>query len=275
MGMTLLSNRTDCIFHEYNGLVEEKKEYFRVETPSNPTFWFGNLLIWKKAPRKGDFEKWIRMHREEFGDKLKHVTFSWDEEIRGDLECFETAGFKVNDDVALTLRDECLFDGDNPNVEVRRIVDEAGWEECLQLQIKMDQGPGGIIDEGGAFRRRQVDCFKRLTADGRGNWWGGYIDGKLATTMGLFFDEKEEVGRFQNVLTLPEFRRQRAAATVLAEMSRCAFKEGRAKELVIHTGAEEDNVALGLYTLIGYERRQKNYGMSVLKTHEELLRGNG
>ena len=91
--------------------------------------------------------------------------------------------------------------------------------------------------------------------------------------MGLFFDGEGKLGRFQNVLTVPRFRRRRAAATLLAEISKRAFEEERAEELVIQTGAEEDNVALGLYSLVGYERRQKNFGMSVKKTHEELLAG--
>jgi len=270
--MKLLSNRTDCIFHKYSGLVEEKEEYYRIETPSNPTFWFGNLLIWKSAPKKGEFEKWIRVHREEFDETLNHVTFSWDEEFRGDLTDFEKADFRVNEDVALTLQDEILFVGDNQKVKVRKVLAESEWEECLQSQLRVDQETREIEDANGEFRKRQIDCYKRLTADGRGNWWGGYIDGKLATTMGLFFDEEGEVGRFQNILTVPEFRRQRAAATLLAEVSRRAFMEQRAKQLVIHTGADEDNAALGLYALVGYQRHQTSFGMTTTKTHDELVK---
>ncbi|MEM9158933.1 MAG: hypothetical protein AAGB46_07755 [Verrucomicrobiota bacterium] len=119
--MKLLANRTDCIFHEYNARIDEREEYWRIETPSNPTFWFGNYLIWKRASGLGDFETWIRAHREEFGDRLDRVTFAWDESDRGVVGDFEKAGFQVNNDVELTLSGGCDFAGSNPEVLVRSI----------------------------------------------------------------------------------------------------------------------------------------------------------
>jgi hypothetical protein len=36
---------TDSIFHQLTGIVEEKNEYFVVRNPNNPTYYWGNLLL--------------------------------------------------------------------------------------------------------------------------------------------------------------------------------------------------------------------------------------
>jgi hypothetical protein len=48
---------TDCILHKIHGVVEEKKDYFLIRTPSNPTYFWGNLIVFKSAPVAGCFDE--------------------------------------------------------------------------------------------------------------------------------------------------------------------------------------------------------------------------
>ena len=47
-----LGYRTDCVILHYNGQIEEKEDYYVIRTPSNPTYYWGNFLLYKFAPKK-------------------------------------------------------------------------------------------------------------------------------------------------------------------------------------------------------------------------------
>src|SRR5579862_5747186 len=60
--------------------LERGKDYWVVHSPGNPTFWWGNFLIFDEAPGVGDGERWERVFVEEFAERpdVTHRTFAWD-----------------------------------------------------------------------------------------------------------------------------------------------------------------------------------------------------
>ncbi|MDB2499630.1 hypothetical protein N9X40_02120 [bacterium] len=84
---------TDCIFHKLNGIIEKKEDYILIKTPSNPTYYWGNLLHFQQAPKRGSFARWMDYFKKEFGKNCIHVTFAWDEEAKGEIKDFLAAGF--------------------------------------------------------------------------------------------------------------------------------------------------------------------------------------
>ncbi|MEX2130832.1 MAG: hypothetical protein WD772_05050, partial [Pseudohongiellaceae bacterium] len=80
MNIQNLGYRTDCIFHKYNGEITERENYFLIRTPANPTFHWGNLLLFKTAPSPGDYRDWMQAHAAEFGPEPEFTTFGWDTE---------------------------------------------------------------------------------------------------------------------------------------------------------------------------------------------------
>jgi len=108
--------RTDCIFHECNGVIEEKEDYFVIRTPANPDFWFGNFILFRAAPEKDDFGDWLRIHDLEFGESLKHVVFGWDSEVQGSTREFEDHGFRLVREVGLRMGEY------KPSSKINRLV---------------------------------------------------------------------------------------------------------------------------------------------------------
>ncbi len=56
--------------------VARRDGYWAVHSPSNPTYWWGNLLLFDDAPGPGDGERWARLFAAEFARDLRELGFS-------------------------------------------------------------------------------------------------------------------------------------------------------------------------------------------------------
>jgi RimJ/RimL family protein N-acetyltransferase len=257
-----LSYRTDFIFHRLNGEIEEHETFWVVRTPSNPDFWFGNLILFKTAPQAGDYARWMQEHAMVWGDSLNHVTFGWDEEREGEVTPFLDAGFIRSHGVVLTLDQLPSDPRINPNLEVRPLSSPAEWESNLALQTEVDSEDYDYPGDHETYRRRRFASYQRLVAEGHGYWWGAFQDGQLVGSMGLYFDETREVGRFQNVATRASHRRQGVCRSLLTAASEDAFSQVGAQRLVIVTGIEDEReAAREAYRNFGFHMHSQTYAI--------------
>ena len=51
--------RTHLIFARFDGEVADRGDHVVVRTPHNPTYWWGNFLLYELPPREGDAASWI------------------------------------------------------------------------------------------------------------------------------------------------------------------------------------------------------------------------
>lgn len=58
MEINSLGRRTDLIFSKFSGSVHDRGSYTVIKTPSNPGYHWGNYLIFDKAPKGGDLQRW-------------------------------------------------------------------------------------------------------------------------------------------------------------------------------------------------------------------------
>ena len=79
-----LGYRTDLIFPRFDGQLLDRADYLVILTPSNPTFYWGNFILFPDPPGEGDFEKWKGLFAREVAARLpvKHLAFGWDT-VRG------------------------------------------------------------------------------------------------------------------------------------------------------------------------------------------------
>ena len=70
MELHSLCRKTDFIVNRFEGEVTDRGDYIVVKTISNPTFHWGNYIIFSKAPKDGDCEKWQAIYRKEFHEKV-------------------------------------------------------------------------------------------------------------------------------------------------------------------------------------------------------------
>ncbi|MDG2167065.1 MAG: GNAT family N-acetyltransferase [Opitutales bacterium] len=254
---------TDCIFHKLNGIIEKKEDYILIKTPSNPTYYWGNLLHFQQAPKRGSFARWMDYFKKEFGKNCIHVTFAWDEEAKGEIKDFLAAGFDWNEQIVLHLDEPQLDFELNKDVDVRPISTEEDWRAVIDLQIQMndqEKTPGFI-----EFKEKAFATIRNNQEQGYGSWWGAFLNGKLVGDMGLFFDDDNGIGRFQIVETRPDFQNRRICKTLLKSVITHAIEVRGISTLVIVT--ESNNHARHVYRSCGFADHSKQCGVCLAKRY--------
>lgn len=260
LGITNPVYQSDCIFHEYNGEIIERDDYCVIQTPSNPDFYFGNLILFRSTPKNGDMKRWSQIHQAEFGDTLKHTTFGWDSEDPGDTREFEEDGYRLSKDIGLSLTEYRQCPRINDEIECKKITTDREWAASTGLMVSADDKDFSFGDTR-QFRGNQERAYRKMVSDGRGDWWGAFLDEEIAGSMGLFFDTDRYLGRFQNVSTAFSHRRKGICTTLLDTVCRHAFEEVGAKKLMICTDDEDDNPARQVYKNYGFTDGVPSYGL--------------
>jgi hypothetical protein len=249
---------TDSIVHAFCGVIEEKASCHVIRTPSNPTYYWGNLLVLNTHPLAGDFDLWMAMSEREFDSAPGHTTFGWDTNQPGETSQFTDRGFELESNVVLELDElknpRCFHD----NLEMRSIQSDEDWKVVTELQIEC-----GYSTEHGdlsGFRRFKELCMKnyrRMHDAGRGDWWGAFLDGELVGDLGLYFTEDKKIGRFQSVETAAPYRCQGVCSTLLFRVCEHALVDS--VRLIIVT--ESDSKPESLYRSLGFEFHSRQYGV--------------
>src|SRR6202012_2839935 len=68
-------------------VVRRRDGYLVVRSPTNPTHYWGNLLVFDEAPAPGEGERWEALFADDFADepRVAHRPFTWDrtDDFRG------------------------------------------------------------------------------------------------------------------------------------------------------------------------------------------------
>lgn len=253
-----LGFRTEMIFHRFDGIVLDRGEYLVVKTPSNPSFYFGNLLLMFEAPRLGTLEKWKKLFRKEFEDmpEIKHFTFLWDSpsEGIGDVTELGMEGFRVDFSVVLTARSVHEPKKSNSRVQVRPISTGSEWREIIEAQI-LSKSADFTEEAYRSFKEKQMARYKAMSEQGLGHWFGAYLDGKLVGDLGVYRDGT--VGRFQSVETHPDYRRLGVCGRLVFEAAKFGLEQMSLTELVMV--ADENYHAAKIYESVGFVPTMKEY----------------
>jgi ribosomal protein S18 acetylase RimI-like enzyme len=253
-----LAYRTDLIFPRFDGVVLDKGDYLVVKTPENPSFMWGNFLLFPHAPTQGDLERWRDLFRQEFGMGPRHMAFGIDE--TGDrpagLEPFAQAGFSLDESVVLATdaaREPPKLNGE---ATVRPLRSPSEWDAALENQLRY-RPPSFEEASYCTFKTKQMQRYRRMAEAGLGHWFGAFVDGVLAADLGVFVENG--LARYQSVGTRPEYRRRGLAGTLVyraAEYMRAHFG---AHTLVIV--ADKGSVAADIYRSVGFDDVEKQYGL--------------
>jgi ribosomal protein S18 acetylase RimI-like enzyme len=100
---------------------------------------------------------------------------------------------------------------------------------------------------------------RALAGAGHGAWFGAFLDGQLASQLGVFSDRRG-IARYQEVATHPDARRQGLAATLLGHAARYATGHLAATTLVIV--ADPGESAIGVYRGVGFADRETEVSVS-------------
>jgi ribosomal protein S18 acetylase RimI-like enzyme len=251
MQVRSLGYRTDLFFVAFDGEVIDRGDYVVARSPLNPTHYWGNLLVFPRAPLPGELAAWRERFAAEVGrpPTTEHVSLALDlpEAEVGDLTRVMEPGFEAVRSVVLTSREPCFPSEWPEGIEVRALSGDDDWKQALENQVACRDARHEL--EGyRLFKRRQLDRYRRMIGAGLGTWFGAFEGERLVGDLGLF--AREGVGRFQAVGVHPDFRRRGICRAMLHHASRYGFERLGAEVLVIV--ADPDYHAARLYESSGF-----------------------
>ncbi len=262
-----LGRRTDLIFAKFSGSVIDNCSYTLIQTPSNPGYHWGNYIVFDHAPQNGSLKKWTELFNKEFGyySEPHHYVFTWDTgaDNKGDHQEFLDANFELDSATVLTSMKLNPPPHINDHVQVRRISSDKDWAEVIQLQT-LCADPKFMNDYYEQFKQRQMASYRKMSEAGMGSWFGAFMDGKLVGDLGIFYEGN--VGRYQNVGTHPDHRRQGICGTLVYQTGLLAFEEFGVDHLVME--ADIDYHAARIYESVGFKRNEVNHALSWWKGKE-------
>jgi ribosomal protein S18 acetylase RimI-like enzyme len=227
------------------GRVTDRGDYIVVETPDDPSYYFGNLLVLPAAPQAGEVAHWTRKFAEELGKNpaIQHVALRWDG-IHGDLGAaaeLRAAGFELETSVVM-IADQVTA----PAVPGLR---ELAADE-LAATAELAWAIGDRHDESyRAFLNRRAAWHQRLVGARLARFWGVFDGRELVASAGLV--PLATVARYQDVQTATTHRRRGFASALLAAAATAAMAPGLGIERVVIV-AEPDSEASRVYQRAGF-----------------------
>jgi len=256
--------QTDLMFARFDGQVTDRGNHLLVRTPGNPTYWWGNFLLFHHAPGVGDLERWMALFDEQIEraqPESRHRAFGIDVRERLVLPPdFAAAGFTLNEATVLTLTSDQLIAPPKalpPRVAFRVLDLPRDSAPVVDKQVAVDSGR---FEAAGyrVFAERQMARYAAMQRAGLGHWLGlvAEVDGRavLVASCGLFRDPAaaDGLGRFQYVSTHPDWRRRGLCTALVHAACRHGFEAMDLRTLVMV--ADPDDVAIGVYESLGFRR---------------------
>ena len=242
-------------------VVERRDGYLVARSPGNPTFYWGNFLLFDREPAPGDAPRWEALFDEEFADepRVRHHAFGWDRtdgEPGAAHQEFGPRGYSIEQMAGLVAERLVPHPRASADVVVRPLDpagDEELWAAVVELQVETreewhDEKPYRDFT-------RALFCDRRaLFRAGRGAWYVALdpASGAVAGSCGVVVTAGR--GRFQTVVTAPDHRRRGVCSRLVVEAGQRAAEDHGAERFVIV--ADANYHALGLYESLGFERRE-------------------
>lgn len=249
MEIKSLGLQTDLIYPRHLGKVIDRGTYIAVKTPSRPNYFWGNYPIMPKAPKVGDLAKWRALYDSEFDSTRQgFMTFAVDSAIEDSKEIMEftAAGFRTKSNVVLTATKVSPPPKLNSDVIVRQISSEEDWLQVPDVHFSDDWYLNPESQR--AFLDQKVNDLRDLGLAGLGRRFGAFLEDKLVAELGIY--TSGGLGRFNDVATHRDFRRQGLCGTLVYKAASAALNEMNITTLVME--ADEDYHAARIYESLGF-----------------------
>ena len=252
-------------------VVERRDGYLLIRSPSNPTFYWGNLLLFDEPPRPGDGREVGAAVRARVRRRAPSASTTPSPGTRPEeppaprrTSSSRAATSSTRASASSPKRTRCgrtsartatSSSGRSIPLPVRT---SSSWDAVLELQVA--GRPEGHDEESfRAFARPRLDSRRALFRLGRGAWYVAIdpASGEVAASCGIVVTAGR--GRFQVVDTALAHRRRGICSRLVVEAARHSAETHGAERFVIV--ADLGYHALGLYESLGFERREHVVGV--------------
>lgn len=248
-----LALTTELALAQTRGTIADRGDYLVVETPDDPTYYHGNLLVLPAAPQVGEVAYWMRKFEAELSGKnqsIKHVTLWWDG-ILGDVGAADelrAAGFTINVNSVMVV-DRAPAETHAPEgIEIRPL-------DANEVLATADVAWAIADRHDDVYRRfyqRRANWHRHLAVRGAAKFWGAFDQADLVGSLGLV--TLGNVARYQDVQTIAAYRKRGIATAMLVAAARDAFANGMQRVVIV---AEAGSGADRVYANVGFRELEK------------------
>lgn len=248
-----LGYRTDLMLLQLGGSeVSDRGDYLVVRSPANPTFWWGNYLLFRTSFGPGDATARVATFKAEFPDAA-HVAMGVDttDGVVGADEEVAAAGFEVETNTVMSATSVLPPARPNTDATIRQLGSDDDWDRHLALSLAVHTMDVPGYEEFAAGRNA---TYRELVESGHGAWFGAFEGTELVSALGLVSDGGD-VARFQHVQTHEDARGRGLASTLVHHASQYGLTDLGAKTLVMV--ADPDYLAIRIYRALGFSDNEK------------------
>lgn len=228
----------------------DRGSYLAVRSPEEPSFYWGNLLIFAQPPKQGDLERWEALFASEFRDlpEVLHQTFIWDmTEEASETAAFADKGYQVEHSVVLTASALNPPPHANSEVQVRALQSEEDFLALVELQVICRDEEHEEAHYRGFVEGRLRGYRKRIDAK-EGEWYSAFVGDQQVATLGIFRSGRS--ARFQTVMTHPDFRRKGICGTLVHQVAEKTLARNEIESLIML--ADTEYHAARIYESLGF-----------------------
>jgi len=250
MEIVSLGFRTDLMVLALGGSdVEHRDRHIVVRTPSNPTFWWGNFILFAEPLRPGDVAERLGLWADAFPG-ADHVAWGIDsvDGTIGAEDELERAGFELSRDTVLTAT-ALRRPGRDVEAELRPLAGDEDWQQALGLRLACLPDDERHTEP---FVRAHLAGSRALCERGVATWFGAFEEGTLRAALGIVSVEGD-LARFQMVETHPEARRRGLATALLHRAGTAALAAGASTLVIV---ADPGYHAIEAYRAVGFVDRE-------------------
>ena len=250
MDVQSLAFRTDLAILALAGSeIEDQGTRIVVRSPANPSYYWGNFYLLERPPAADEVDALIAEYDADFPDST-HRAFGVDGtgDQRDALAPLAAAGPAL--DIGTVMTATSVHPPPRPNTEAvyRPFETDDDWAQRIELAMAVDTEYEP--EKHRVFVTRKAEHDRRVCESGHGSWWGAFVDGRLASEMGIV-DAWGGLARYQNVETHPDLRGRGLAGTLVHRVAQHAFDERGAHTLVMV--ADPDYLAVRVYRSVGFD----------------------
>jgi ribosomal protein S18 acetylase RimI-like enzyme len=250
MDVRSLAFRTDLALLKLAGSeVEDRVSHLVVRTPNNPGYRWGNFYLLARPLRADEVHAIIAAYDTDFPHS-SHRAFGVDGTAnqREALGPLVSVGLRIDRSTVMTATS--VHPPPRPNTEAsyRPLTSDDDWAQQVEVSIAVEEDEdkdNGYL----AFATQKALDDRALCEAGHGSWWGAFVDGRLASVMGLV-DAGDGLARYQSVATHPQFRGRGLAGTLVHRLAAYGFDELGASTLVMV--ADPEYLAIRIYRSVGF-----------------------
>jgi hypothetical protein len=215
-----LGLRTDLMVAPAALVVRSADEWLFLRTPGRDDFHMGNELYLRTPPNLSTIDAWLARWLVQFADApgVSKVVLQWEipteepDHVAALAETAATRGLELDRNQVMRLERLVPATAHVP-MRTRAVASDEDWAAVLAVATASDVRVG--LREFKAWRQLE---YRRLVESGRGEWWMGEIGGRVVTSAGIFWDESEQLARFQRVDTRADARGRGCATGLLHAM---------------------------------------------------------